>query len=60
MGELGKIDFLFDRVLELAKKGWGNTHPNPMVGALIVEEGEVVAEGFHERAGTVHAEVAPS
>ena len=48
---------LYDRVLELARKGWGNTHPNPMVGALIVEKGEVVAEGFHQKSGGPHAEV---
>ena len=47
----------FGRTLELAKKGWGNTHPNPMVGAIIVEAGEVVAEGYHPRAGSAHAEV---
>ncbi len=45
------------RALELARRGWGTTHPNPMVGALLVEEGEVVAEGFHARAGEPHAEV---
>src|SRR4051812_48423721 len=44
------------RALELAKKGWGTTHPNPMVGALIVEEGQVVAEGFHAFDGGPHAE----
>lgn len=46
------------RALALAEKGWGRTHPNPMVGALIVEEGQIVAEGFHEQAGGDHAEVA--
>jgi diaminohydroxyphosphoribosylaminopyrimidine deaminase / 5-amino-6-(5-phosphoribosylamino)uracil reductase len=45
------------RALELAKRGWGDTHPNPLVGALIVEGGEVVAEGYHVRAGEPHAEV---
>lgn len=45
------------RALEVARRGWGNTHPNPMVGALVVEGGEVVAEGFHEKAGEPHAEV---
>lgn len=33
------------RALELARSVWGATHPNPMVGALIVEDGHVVAEG---------------
>ena len=47
----------FERTLELARKGWGNTHPNPMVGALIVEEGKIVAEGYHFQAGSPHAEV---
>jgi diaminohydroxyphosphoribosylaminopyrimidine deaminase / 5-amino-6-(5-phosphoribosylamino)uracil reductase len=46
------------RCLELANLGWGKTHPNPMVGALIVEDGRVVSEGFHAQAGGDHAEVA--
>lgn len=45
------------RALELARQGWGATHPNPMVGALIVEDGEIVAEGFHAKAGEPHAEI---
>lgn len=51
------LHLLFERVLELARKGWGYTHPNPMVGALLVEDGEVVAEGFHRATGKAHAEV---
>ena len=50
-------DALFLRTIELAEKGWGRTHPNPMVGALIVENGEVVGEGYHSVAGHAHAEV---
>lgn len=46
------------RALELAGQAWGRTHPNPMVGALIVEGGKVVAEGWHRAAGQDHAEVA--
>jgi len=46
------------RCLELANLGWGTTHPNPMVGAVIVEDGRVVGEGFHALAGGDHAEVA--
>ncbi len=48
---------LMSRALEAARRGWGDTHPNPMVGALIVEDGRVVADGFHARAGEPHAEV---
>jgi len=46
------------RALELARRGWGTTHPNPMVGAVIVEEGRIVAEGFHAQDGGPHAEKA--
>lgn len=45
------------RALELAERGRGTTHPNPVVGAVIVREGEVVGEGWHERKGGPHAEV---
>jgi len=45
------------RALEIAQQGWGLTHPNPMVGAVIVEHGEVVAEGFHAKDGEPHAEI---
>jgi diaminohydroxyphosphoribosylaminopyrimidine deaminase/5-amino-6-(5-phosphoribosylamino)uracil reductase len=43
--------------IELARRAWGRTHPNPMVGALIVEDREVVAEGWHKGAGQPHAEI---
>ena len=45
------------RAIELAKRAWGQTHPNPMVGALIVEDDEIVAEGWHRAAGQPHAEI---
>lgn len=45
------------RAIELARKGWGQTAPNPMVGAVVVRDGVVVGEGFHERFGEEHAEV---
>ncbi len=45
------------RAFLLAERGRGTTAPNPMVGCVIVHEGEVVGEGFHERAGDPHAEV---
>jgi len=46
-----------ERALELAERGRGTTHPNPIVGAVVVRDGEVVGEGWHERAGGPHAEV---
>jgi diaminohydroxyphosphoribosylaminopyrimidine deaminase/5-amino-6-(5-phosphoribosylamino)uracil reductase len=45
------------RALELAKKGWGRTNPNPLVGAVIVKNGVIVGEGAHEKIGSYHAEV---
>ncbi len=46
-----------ERALELAERGRGTTRPNPMVGAVIVRDGDVVGEGWHERPGLPHAEV---
>ncbi len=43
--------------LALAVRGWGQTAPNPMVGAVVVKDGSVVGEGFHVRYGADHAEV---
>ena len=43
--------------VRLAKKALGQTHPNPMVGAVIVEGGKVVAEGYHQKSGEEHAEI---
>jgi diaminohydroxyphosphoribosylaminopyrimidine deaminase/5-amino-6-(5-phosphoribosylamino)uracil reductase len=45
-----------ERALELAERGRGTTAPNPLVGAVVVSGGEVVGEGWHERAGEPHAE----
>lgn len=47
-----------ERALELAERGRGTTHPNPVVGAVVADGDEVVGEGWHERAGGAHAEVA--
>lgn len=44
------------RALELAKKGEGRTAPNPMVGCVVVKDGEIIGEGFHEEYGKYHAE----
>lgn len=44
------------RALDLAKKGAGHTSPNPMVGCVVVKDGRIVTEGYHERYGEFHAE----
>jgi diaminohydroxyphosphoribosylaminopyrimidine deaminase / 5-amino-6-(5-phosphoribosylamino)uracil reductase len=46
-----------ERAVELAENGRETTHPNPIVGAVVVADGEVVGEGWHERKGGPHAEV---
>lgn len=45
-----------ERAISLAKKGIGWTNPNPLVGAVIVKEGEIIGEGYHEKIGDLHAE----
>jgi diaminohydroxyphosphoribosylaminopyrimidine deaminase / 5-amino-6-(5-phosphoribosylamino)uracil reductase len=46
-----------DRAFELAERGRRTTHPNPIVGAVVVADGNVVGEGWHERKGGPHAEI---
>src|SRR5512145_2730224 len=46
-----------DRALELAGRGLYTAAPNPRVGCVIVHDGAVAGEGWHERAGEAHAEV---
>jgi diaminohydroxyphosphoribosylaminopyrimidine deaminase/5-amino-6-(5-phosphoribosylamino)uracil reductase len=54
----GNNDLKFmQRCLELASKAEGMTYPNPMVGSVIVHEGEIIGEGYHIKAGGPHAEV---
>ncbi len=50
-------ELFMDRALQLAARGRGTTSPNPMVGAVVIKDGVVVGEGWHERAGEPHAEV---
>ena len=44
------------RAIELAKLGEGFTNPNPLVGAVIVKNGKIIGEGYHEVYGGLHAE----
>jgi diaminohydroxyphosphoribosylaminopyrimidine deaminase / 5-amino-6-(5-phosphoribosylamino)uracil reductase len=44
------------RALELAERGRGRVSPNPLVGAVVVRDGEVIGEGFHAELGELHAE----
>lgn len=44
------------RAIELAKKGTGFVNPNPLVGAVIVKDGVIIGEGYHEKFGELHAE----
>lgn len=46
------------RALALAWQGWGRVHPNPLVGAVVLQQGEVVGEGWHAEFGERHAEPA--
>jgi len=48
---------MMQRCLTLARQGLGRTSPNPLVGAVIVQEGTIIGEGFHPGAGQPHAEV---
>ena len=52
-----KDNVFMQRCLELAANGMGKVSPNPMVGAVIVYEGEVIGEGYHKQWGKAHAEV---
>jgi diaminohydroxyphosphoribosylaminopyrimidine deaminase/5-amino-6-(5-phosphoribosylamino)uracil reductase len=53
---LTSTDRFLAHALELAERGRGKTHPNPVVGAVVVADGEVVGQGWHERKGEPHAE----
>ena len=53
MDEAGAME----RALELAQRGWGRVHPNPMVGAVVLQGQKVAGEGWHAEFGERHAEV---
>ena len=48
--------FFMQRAIELARRGTGWVNPNPQVGAVIVKDGRIIGEGYHERYGGLHAE----
>ena len=50
-------EIYMQRCLDLARKALGKTYPNPMVGCIIVHNGVIIGEGFHEKAGEAHAEI---
>lgn len=50
------LEFM-SRAIQLAKRGQYTTHPNPRVGCVLVKNGQVIAEGYHQRPGEGHAEV---
>lgn len=54
---MNEDEFYLKRCLELAKKALGKTFPNPLVGSVIVHEGKIIGEGFHQKAGEAHAEI---
>jgi len=58
MNHIIEVDQKFVRhCFELAQKGKGFVNPNPLVGAIIVKNGEVLGKGFHKKSGEAHAEV---
>ncbi|MDR6488619.1 diaminohydroxyphosphoribosylaminopyrimidine deaminase/5-amino-6-(5-phosphoribosylamino)uracil reductase [Chryseobacterium vietnamense] len=50
-------EFYIKRCIELAQKALGYTYPNPLVGSVIVHNGEIIGEGYHHKAGENHAEI---
>ena len=54
---MDKDEIYMKRCLDLAALGLGKTYPNPMVGSVIVHQGKIIGEGWHQKAGEAHAEV---
>jgi len=57
MSDLSRHEAFMRRAIELAERGRWRTAPNPTVGAVLVKDGEIVAEGWHQVCGEAHAEV---
>jgi diaminohydroxyphosphoribosylaminopyrimidine deaminase/5-amino-6-(5-phosphoribosylamino)uracil reductase len=57
MDILAQDAYYMNLALNLARKAHGRTSPNPMVGALVVRDGTIVGQGWHQKAGTAHAEI---
>ncbi len=55
--EVVKIEKFMQKALDLARRGKGAVAPNPLVGAVVVKNGEIIAEGWHGKYGGPHAEV---
>lgn len=49
--------FYMKHAIKLAKRAMGRTSPNPLVGAVVVKDGEIISQGYHKRAGMPHAEI---
>ncbi len=55
-GSIVKAEAYMRHAIALAKQGIGAVDPNPLVGAVIVKDGRIIGEGYHERFGQLHAE----
>ena len=57
VGEIYTDEYYMKEAIELAKKGIGKVNPNPLVGAVIVKNNEIIGSGYHQAYGEAHAEV---
>lgn len=57
MKQFDKDIYFLRKTLKLAQKAEGFTSPNPLVGAVLVKNGRIIAQGYHKRAGLAHAEI---
>lgn len=54
---MSEAEKYIEYTLQLAKKALGKTNPNPMVGAVVVKDGKIIGEGYHQKVGSPHAEI---